>query len=37
MNLFGAMRLPRTVVFGSGHRASLGAMTAEIGSRALVS
>jgi len=36
MNLFGAMRLPRTVVFGSGHRASLGAMTAEIGSRALV-
>ena len=36
MNLFGAMRLPRTVVFGSGHRASLGAMAAQIGSRALV-
>src|SRR5581483_2190454 len=36
MNLFGAMRLPRAVVFGSGHRASLGAMAAQHGSRALV-
>ena len=36
MNLFGAMRLPRAVVFGSGHRASLGAMAAQIGSRVLV-
>jgi alcohol dehydrogenase class IV len=36
MNLFGAMRLPRTVVFGSGHRASLGAMAAQLGRRALL-
>src|SRR6185312_17358198 len=36
MNLFGALRLPRGIVFGSGHRASLGAMAAQIGSRALV-
>jgi alcohol dehydrogenase class IV len=36
MNLFGAMRLPRTVVFGSGHRASLGGMAAQIGNRALL-
>ncbi len=36
MNLFGAMRLPRQVVFGSGHRASLGAMAAQLGGRALV-
>jgi alcohol dehydrogenase len=36
MNLFGAMRLPRAVVFGSGHRSCLGAMAAQLGSRALV-
>src|SRR5205823_3346553 len=36
MNLFAAMRLPRAVVFGSGHRSCLGAMAAQIGSRALV-
>jgi len=36
MNLFGALRLPRSIVFGSGHRASLGAMAAQIGQRALV-
>jgi alcohol dehydrogenase class IV len=36
MNLFGAMRLPRSVVFGSGHRASLGAIAAQIGRRVLV-
>lgn len=36
MNLFAAMRLPREVVFGSGHRSCLGAMAAQIGSRALV-
>ena len=36
MNLFGALRLPRAIVFGSGHRASLGAMAAQIGGRALL-
>src|SRR4051812_43954029 len=36
MNLFGAMRLPRSVIFGSGHRASLASMAAQIGGRALV-
>ena len=36
MNLFGAMRLPRAVIFGSGQRASLGAMAAQLGSRALL-
>jgi len=36
MNLFGAMRLPRAVVFGSGHRSCLGAMATQFGGRALV-
>ena len=34
--LFGAMRLPASVVFGSGQRAAIGMMTAGIGKRALV-
>jgi alcohol dehydrogenase class IV len=36
MNLFGAMRLPRSVVFGSGQRSTIGAMAMQIGQRALV-
>src|SRR5687768_7426693 len=36
MNLFGAMRLPRSVVFGSGQRAAIGSITAQLGRRALV-
>jgi alcohol dehydrogenase class IV len=35
-NLFGAMRLPASVIFGSGQRAALGMMTAQIGKRALI-
>lgn len=34
--LFGALRLPASVIFGSGQRAALGMMTAQIGKRALV-
>ncbi len=34
--LFGALRLPASVIFGSGQRAALGMMTAGIGKRALV-
>jgi alcohol dehydrogenase class IV len=34
--LFGALRLPASVVFGSGQRAALGLITAEAGKRALV-
>ena len=34
--LFGAMRLPASVVFGSGQRAAIGMMTAGIGKRALI-
>ncbi len=34
--LFGAMRLPASVVFGSGQRAAIGMMTAVIGKRALI-
>jgi alcohol dehydrogenase class IV len=34
--LFGALRLPASVVFGSGQRAALGAMTAALGRRALL-
>jgi alcohol dehydrogenase class IV len=34
--LFGALRLPASVVFGSGQRAALGAMTAALGGRALL-
>src|SRR5690349_19979381 len=36
MNLFGAMRLPRSVLFGSGQRAAIGSIAAQIGTRALV-
>ena len=36
MSLFGALRLPRAVVFGAGQRAALGAIAAQIGHRALV-
>jgi alcohol dehydrogenase class IV len=34
--LFGALRLPASVVFGSGQRAALGAMAAALGKRALL-
>jgi alcohol dehydrogenase class IV len=34
--LFGALRLPASVIFGSGQRAALGLMTAQIGKRALI-
>ena len=34
--LFGALRLPATVLFGSGQRAAIGMMAAQIGKRALV-
>ncbi len=34
--IFGALRLPASVIFGSGQRAALGLMTAQIGKRALV-
>ncbi|MCP5412268.1 MAG: iron-containing alcohol dehydrogenase [Alphaproteobacteria bacterium] len=34
--IFGALRLPASVVFGSGQRAAIGMMTAQIGKRALI-
>jgi alcohol dehydrogenase len=34
--LFGALRLPASVIFGSGQRAALGMIAAQIGKRALV-
>ena len=34
--LFGALRLPQSVIFGSGQRAALGMMTAQLGKRALI-
>jgi len=34
--LFGAMRLPASVIFGSGQRAALGAIAAGLGKRALL-
>jgi len=34
--LFGALRLPASVVFGSGQRAAIGMITAGIGKRALI-
>ena len=34
--IFGALRLPASVVFGSGQRAAIGMMTAGIGKRALI-
>lgn len=36
MSLFGAMRLPRSVLFGSGQRHALGAVSAQFGQRALI-
>ncbi|MFL6551351.1 MAG: iron-containing alcohol dehydrogenase, partial [Povalibacter sp.] len=36
MNLFGAMRLPRSVLFGSGQRHALGAVAAQFGQRVLI-
>jgi alcohol dehydrogenase class IV len=36
MNLFGTIRAPRELVFGSGQRHSLGRMAAKLGTRALV-
>src|SRR3954469_13007912 len=36
MTLFGALRLPSTVVFGRGQRAALGMMAARLGRRALI-
>jgi alcohol dehydrogenase class IV len=36
MSLFGAMRLPRSVLFGSGQRRALGQVAAQFGQRALI-
>jgi alcohol dehydrogenase class IV len=36
MSFFGALRLPRSVIFGSGQRKAIGAMAAQFGSRALI-
>ena len=36
MSLFGAMRLPRSVLFGSGQRHAIGAVAAQFGKRALI-
>ena len=36
MSIFGAMRLPRSVLFGGGQRRALGVVTAGLGRRALV-
>lgn len=36
MSLFGALRLPREILFGSGQRHALGAVAAKTGRRALV-
>lgn len=36
MNMFGALRLPRSILFGSGQRRVLGATTARLGKRALI-
>jgi alcohol dehydrogenase class IV len=34
--MFGALRLPRSILFGRGQRAALGSVTARVGKRALV-
>jgi alcohol dehydrogenase len=36
MSLFGAMRLPRSVLFGVGQRQAIGALAAQFGQRVLV-
>jgi alcohol dehydrogenase len=35
-SIFGALRLPASVIFGSGQRAAIGMITAQIGKRALI-
>ena len=36
MSLFGALRLPRSILFGSGQRRALGAVAAQFGRRVLI-
>jgi len=36
MSLFGAVRLPRSILFGSGQRHALGAIAKQFGTRALI-
>jgi len=36
MSIFGALRLPRSILFGSGQRRAIGTATARLGRRALV-
>ena len=36
MTLFGTIRAPRELIFGSGQRQALGAVAAKLGQRALV-
>jgi len=36
MSLFGAMRLPRSVLFGTGQRHAIGAVAAQFGQRVLI-
>ena len=36
MSLFGAMRLPRSVLFGSGQRHAIAAVASQFGQRVLV-
>jgi alcohol dehydrogenase len=36
MSLFGALRLPRSILFGSGQRHALGAVAAQFGRRVLI-
>lgn len=36
MSLFGAMRLPRSVLFGTGQRQAIGAVAAQFGQRVLI-
>jgi len=36
MTIFGATRLPRSVLFGAGQRRAIGAVTAPLGKRALI-
>jgi alcohol dehydrogenase class IV len=36
MTIFGATRLPRSVLFGAGQRRAIGAVTASLGKRALI-
>ena len=36
MNIFGALRLPRSILFGSGQRRAIGTVTARLGRRALL-